>query len=132
MSRIISGAEQPLFLAGDGEEHDRPLGSRPVRERARLFDELGHAGAVVDCTVVDAIAGRIGLADAEMIPVRRVDYRLVGVFSAGEEPHNIVAGDHLGVGGVMRVERGLERDRAEIRTPRRHFGLLKSEAGALE
>ena len=44
-----------------------------MRECARLLDDLRDTGRVVDSAVIDAIAGRIRLADAEMIPVRRVD-----------------------------------------------------------
>ena len=53
---IIFGAEQALLLGGDGEEDDRAVGPRLVREGARLLDQLGDAGRVVERAVIDGVA----------------------------------------------------------------------------
>ena len=59
-------------------EHDRSVGPLAAGEPRRLLDQLGDAGRVVDRAVVDAVAVRVGQADAEMVPVAGVDHRLVG------------------------------------------------------
>src|SRR4051794_9141919 len=45
--RIIFAAEQALLFGSDGHEHDRTIGPGAARERARLLDYVGNAGAVV-------------------------------------------------------------------------------------
>ena len=102
---IIFAAEQALFLGRHGQEHDRALRARAGGEGARLLDQLGNAGAVVDRAIVDAVAIGVGLADAEMVPVGGVDDRLVGPRGAGQQADDIVRGDDLGLGVAVDVER---------------------------
>ncbi len=106
---IIFAAEQALFLGGDGEEDDRALRPRTGGEGARLLDQMSEAGAVVDRAIVDAVAIGVGLADAEMVPVRGVDHRLVRARRAGQDADDIVRGDDLGLGVAVNGEVGLER-----------------------
>src|SRR5215472_10238201 len=93
---IIFGAEKPLLFAGDGEEHDRSLWPRFLCKGSRLLDQLRYAGAIVDCAIVGSVTGRIGLADAEMIPMGGINDRLVGIFLTRKEADDIVALDDLG------------------------------------
>ena len=48
----------------------------------RDLQDAGHTNGIVDGAIVDVVAVGVGLADAEMVPVRRVDQRLVRVFLA--------------------------------------------------
>ena len=59
---------------------------------------VGDAGAVVDRAVVDAVAIGVGLADAEMVPVRacRSPSRPGGCVPA-RRPDDVVRGDRLGL-----------------------------------
>ena len=71
--RVVLRAEQALLLGRDHQEQDRALRLRfDGREAVRDLEQLRHAGGIVDGAVVDAVAVH-GVADAQVIPVRRVD-----------------------------------------------------------
>jgi len=42
-------------------EHDRAVGAGLAGEGARLLDQLGNAGRVVERAVIDGVAGFVGL-----------------------------------------------------------------------
>src|SRR3954452_2815340 len=132
MGCVIFGPEETLLLGGNGKEYHRAVGTRSVGPHACLLNELRDAGAVVDGAVVDAIAPRIRLADAEVVPVRRVDDRLVGPSLTFQDPDDIVALDDLRSGAVMRRERRLQGHWLEIRVPCLGTRLLEVDPRALE
>ena len=90
---IIFGAEQALFLGRNGEEDDRAIGPWLAREGARLLEKLGDAGRIVERAIIDRVAALVGLADAEMVPVGRIDHGLVGIFLPGQIADDIVRND---------------------------------------
>ena len=132
VSRIIFGTEEAFLLCGDSEEEHRAVGPGTMRPDPRLLDQLRAAGAVVDCAIVDAIAGRVRFPDAEMVPVRRLDDRLVRMLRPGEDADYIMAVDDLRRRRIARRKRGLERDRLEIGPARSDFRLVEVEPRALE
>ena len=77
MHRVVLRAEQSLLFGRDRQEQDRPLRRRrQLRERARDLEQCRPSRRHCHRAVVDAVAVD-RRADAEMIPVRRVDDVLV-------------------------------------------------------
>ncbi len=72
---VVARAEQALLLGRDRQHQDRPLRRRRHRrERATEFDHAADARRVVHGAVIHLVAVHRH-ADAEVIPVRRVDRR---------------------------------------------------------
>src|SRR6185369_12541369 len=107
-------------------------GTRLEREAAGLFYDLGDASRVVDGAIIDIVAVGVGLPDAEMVPVRRVDDRLVRVFLARQQADDVVRRDRADVRVRSRTDGGLEVDGLEIATFSGRLGCLEVEAGAAE
>ena len=95
--RVIFRPEQALLFCRDSEEHDRAVGARLARECAGLFDQLADARRVVERAIVDRVTAIVRSADAEMVPVGRVDHRFVGIFLARQVADDIVRSDRCDV-----------------------------------
>ena len=94
---VVLRSQQSFFLGGDIQEHHRARWSRLLCEGAAQFDQCRSAGAVVDRTVVDAIAFRIGRTHPQVIPVRAVDDRLVRAFAAFDAAADVLRRDDVGI-----------------------------------
>ena len=129
---VIFGAEQPLFLGRDEQEHEAAPGPRGAGELTRLFEHVGSAGRVVERAIVNPVAVGVGQADAEVVVVRGVDHRLVGAAFAREKADHIVAGDGLRPGGGGRGERGLQIDGLKVAAAGGGLGSVEVEPGVGE
>ena len=130
---VVLRAQQALFLGGDGEEHHRALGLAALARRRGQLDQRGGAGGVVDGAVVDRVALGVGLADAEVVPVRAVDHGLVRMLAAVDAADHVVRGDHLGVDRVVgREGLALQRHRLEVAGLRLLLQRFEIEPGVLE
>src|SRR4051794_16653284 len=125
VGRIIFAAEQALLFGSDGQEHNRTIGPGTAGEGARLLDHVSDSGAVVDGPIIDVVAVGIRLADAEMVPMRAIDQRLVGKFLPWQDTDDIVRRNRFGLRLESRVERSLQRNRLEGAGLRRGLRLLE-------
>src|SRR5262249_34371611 len=132
VGRIIFGTKQAFLLGGNCEEDDRTVGLRAARPHARLVDQLRNASPVVDRAIVDLVAGSIRLADAKMVPVRRVDDRLVRVGLACNDANDVMAVDDLRACGIARCQRRFEGHGLEARAAGSNARLFEIEARALK
>ncbi len=102
-------------------------------EQTRQFQQRGQAARVVACAVEDAVAGFVGFADAEVIPVRRIEKRLVGMGLTGDLADDVLRDDGFVLHLVVHGERdALQRDCAERVRLGLLLELLEVEAGLLE
>src|ERR1044072_919259 len=88
----LLGAQEALLRGGDEADGDgapRRLGQR--LEGAGDGEQLGAAGCVVAGAVVDAVAGGVGLADAEVVVMGGEDHPLLRELrvAAGDLAHHV-------------------------------------------
>ena len=131
MRGIVFRTQQSLLFACDEQEEDRP--SRRSRKRPKRIgnrENLRDPGRIVERTVVDPVARRIGGADAQMIVMSGVDHDLIAQCGiAARQP-----ADHVGCASlrqlVLKHQRGrhTQRYRLEIAALRRfdEFGQVSS------
>ncbi|AAW77268.1 hypothetical protein XOO4014 [Xanthomonas oryzae pv. oryzae KACC 10331] len=133
LGRVELRAQQALFFGGDGQEHHRALGLWPLGETARQLQQRGGAAGVFQRTVEDGVAARIRLADADVVPVRAVDQRLVRMLAAFQPRHDVVRRDQVGLDLIAGAQTlVLEFDRLEAARLRLLLQGLEIQPGMLE
>ncbi len=90
MRGVVAGAEQALLFGRQCHEQEAALRPRAGGKDARQFQHAGHAGGVVDRAMANAVAGRIGFADAEGVPVCGENHGFVGMRGAIQAGNDIV------------------------------------------
>ena len=94
MLSIVKIADPGRRACSRNQKQDRPpgpLGSRQVSQHPRNLDHRRDPGRVVQSAVVDRVAGLVGRADSQMIPVRRKNHVLIfqlGI-AAGKNSRNV-------------------------------------------
>ena len=125
--------EQALFLGGDRQEHHRALRLRPLGETACQLQQCGRAAGVVQRAVEDGVAACIGFAHADVVPVRAVDQRLVGMGAAFQARDHVVRSDHIRLDRVAGTQAlPLEFHRLEFAGLRLLFQGVEIQAGLRE
>ena len=93
-------AEAAKLFRAEEREDDGAARARARGERVGQGEHGGGAGGVVVGAVVDAIAGGVGWADAEVIEVRGQQDDLAGGIAAAEDGDGVPG---LGAGGVFKT-----------------------------
>ena len=90
MIGIPGRTEQPGLLQGHRHEQQAALGARRTGKMSGQGQYSGRARRIVQRAVADIVTARIGLAAADMIPVRGHQHYLVRTLRSGQQADDIV------------------------------------------